>query len=55
MNPFWWLLWAVVALFILFVASATFAAVVEQIKGPKRCPGCGLTAEEAKDRRREMN
>jgi hypothetical protein len=55
MSPWLWLLWAVVALIILSVASAAIAAVVEQIKGPKTCPGCGLTTDEAKDMRRLMN
>jgi hypothetical protein len=36
-----WLLWAVVVLVILFVASAAFAAVRDGMREAKPCPRCG--------------
>lgn len=48
MNPWMWILWSVVALIVLFVASATYAAVREQMgKTMTQCPRCGLKATDA--------
>lgn len=44
MSPWMWLLWAVVALVILFVASAAFAAVMDGFRKPQPCPRCGYDA-----------
>lgn len=41
MSPWMWLLWAVVALVILFVASAAFAAVTDGFRKQKPCARCG--------------
>jgi hypothetical protein len=43
MDPWLWLLWALAALVVLFVATAVFAAVVEGLRGTTRrpCPRCG--------------
>jgi hypothetical protein len=39
-NPFLWLLFVVVALVVLFVASAAVAAIVDAIRKPT-CEACG--------------
>jgi hypothetical protein len=47
MNPWMWILWAVVVLVILFVASAAFAAVRDGIRKTEPCPRCGYDASKA--------
>lgn len=58
MNPWMWLLWGVVVLVVLFVASAAYAAVVEGMRESKAksepCPRCGFDASK-EDVRRELN
>lgn len=43
MSPWMWLSWTICAGIVLFVLSATAAAVVQGIRKPGRCvcPGCG--------------
>lgn len=40
MNPFWWLLWALCAIVVAFIASAVYVVVRDGLK-PKPCPRCG--------------
>lgn len=58
MSPWLWLLWGVVALVVLFVASAAFAAVWEAMRESKAksvpCARCGFDASR-EDVRRELN
>lgn len=42
MNPWLWILWSVVVLVVLFVASAAFAAIVDVVRKPNPCPRCGF-------------
>lgn len=44
MNPWMWLLWAIAAIVILFIASAAFAAVLDGFRKPKPCARCGYDA-----------
>jgi len=43
MNPWWWIVYGIVVLFVLFVASAAFAAIVEAVRERRStpCPRCG--------------
>lgn len=43
MNPFWWILWALAAIVVLFVAAAVFSVVYEKFRdvAGKPCPHCG--------------
>lgn len=45
MNPFLWILWALAAIVVLFVAAAVFSVVYEKIRDVVRdrkpCPHCG--------------
>lgn len=44
MNPWMWLLWAIAAIVILFIASAAFAAVLDGFRKPRPCARCGYDA-----------
>lgn len=43
MNPFWWILWALAAIVVLFVAAAVFSVAYEKLRDVvgQPCPHCG--------------
>lgn len=41
MNPFWWLLWAVCALVVIFIAAAVYVVIRDGIRAHAPCPRCG--------------
>lgn len=55
MSPWAWLAWSVVALVILFVASAAIAGIVDDIRKPKPCERCGAVPGQPEDYRRNLN
>ncbi|MHA7620264.1 hypothetical protein ACX12M_17260 [Cellulosimicrobium cellulans] len=44
MNPWMWILWALVALVVFFVGTAAVAAAVEGMRKRKPCERCGHVA-----------
>lgn len=44
MNPWMWLLWALVALVVFFVGTAAVSAAVEGLRKRKPCAKCGYVA-----------
>lgn len=64
MNPWMWLLWAVVAIIVLFILTVVIAGIWQGIRTPTPCPHCGKTPDEKPNpspnhptmlRKRDMN
>jgi hypothetical protein len=56
MNPWMWLLWAVVAVVVLFVGSAILAGIWQGIRKPTPCRRCGYVDDgKLPDERRYLN